>query len=150
MIDLIAEINAMCLTNSWRSAFGLDEFEKNIATSEGYAAGEKVLAFEAYYTPTVVNTKTTQESWRVVASLGRKFDPSYTADAFQTATASLDETHQQKYDRRLASLVSEFVANFAALACALEFDISFGEIGFDVNMFDTNIDFVTSVITLTR
>jgi hypothetical protein len=150
MTDLIDEINTMCGVNSWICAFGLDAFEKNIATSQSYAAGTIVLAFEAYYTPTIKNTKTINESWRVVASLGRKFDPTYTATDYQTSTASLDETHQQKYDRRLYELATLLVSNFAALACTLDLDLAVGEIGFDVNMFDTNIDFVTSQLTFTK
>jgi hypothetical protein len=75
-----------------------------------------------------------------VLILGQKFDDDGTA-------ASLDETFIQKYDRRLEDLMSALNLHIVAFACENELDINGVEYSYDLNKFDTNIDFIAGAVT---
>jgi hypothetical protein len=72
--------------------------------------------------------------------LGRKFEVLPTVG--EATEANLDEKDQQKYDRRWSDLLSAFVAGIGLIGCNYGYTVQPGDIGFEKNLFDTNIDFV--------
>jgi hypothetical protein len=61
--------------------------------------------------------------------------------------ASLDETSQQKYDRRLSELTLELALAAHDFACTNGYKVQFSPMEYEVNLFATNIDFVVCEIT---
>ena len=83
--------------------------------------------------------------------LGRKFEQELDevdpAIIVSESEASLDETYWQKYQRRLKELSQSLLTIIATIQCANELETTAFEIRFDINKFDTNIDFVVANIT---
>jgi hypothetical protein len=61
--------------------------------------------------------------------------------------ATLDETYEQKYDRRLEDMEAALEAFIKLLACTDGFEILSDRIISDINRFDTNVDIMLAEIT---
>jgi hypothetical protein len=142
--DLVERIRAYAAAKGWAHVFKLDDFEANIladiATDGLYTPGQNVLTFDVRYRPNVRNGKIVSAEARVLAALGRKTD----ADGTQ---ADLAEAHEDKYDARLGDLMAELVLGMAELACEQGYEVTYGDVTLEVNVYDANIDFATCEVT---
>jgi len=133
---LIEALRDAALANGWKHYYGLDNKNINSITDGDDAEGQLTLVYRFKSTPTWGGSKTADITYSGRIMLGRKFDP-------DGQPADLDESDQQKRDRRLKDLTVTFNNFLAAFVCenALEL-LTHSGYEYVVNAFDENIDFV--------
>jgi hypothetical protein len=140
---IIEGLKALATAKGWTFRLKFDEFYSNIENQKEYANGEHVFTVDARTRPIVRDGRIVELQYTCLCALGRKFDTDGKA-------ATLDETFTQKYDRRLSDLQSSLANGLAGFACANELALVFSDFLFDINVYDTNIDFVTTTATFTQ
>ncbi len=135
--DIINELRTYALIQGWRFIFALDDFETNAVMIRDMADGEHVLVAGFNYSPTIKNRKITQIEYNGILSLGRKFD-------LDGQAAILDETHEQKHDRRLKELAQMLTECAANVGCSGNLNVNVGAVELEPNKFDENIDFASA------
>jgi hypothetical protein len=134
---IIGAFEEYAQSKGWHNFYGIDTFYRSAATVQQYNPGELIFVYAFRATPTKVNGRTTEITYNCLMMLGRKFDE--TGEA-----ASLDETSQQKYDRRLKELMQLLDIAIGEIACNNELEVTPGEIVPDINQFAENIDFAAA------
>ena len=81
-------------------------------------------------------------------ALGGKFDADYTIPTAYDTNANLDESFQQKYERRLTMLMQTISNELGSFSCANNLQIITESYIYDINKFDTNFDFVVGQINI--
>jgi len=135
--DIIGTLRTFCASRNIAFIWHIDEYYANIAASTPYAAGQLILVVDLLPTPDVKNGKIADITYSGMVMLGRKFEVSGTV-------ASLDETALQKYDRRLQALSADLVSLMNTFACDNTLQLTFGQLDYVFNLYDSNIDFVVS------
>lgn len=142
--QILEALKDKALENGWLFVIGFDDFMKNYETNREFANEQLVLIADTNFKPKYKNSRIMSIDYSCFLSLGTKFDLDGTA-------ANLDETNEQKYDRRLGILVlglSTFIAEFG---CENELTIQDPTINFAVNQFDENLDFaIASSVVFTQ
>ena len=82
-------------------------------------------------------------------ALGRKRESVTVGQTTTKTVATLDETFEQKYDRRLLDLTGKLNDLVKEVACQNELIVVSFKMEMKLNQFDLNADFVDSSITLT-
>lgn len=82
-------------------------------------------------------------------ALGRKRESTTVGQVMTKTVATLDETFEQKYDRRLFDLAGKLNALVKEIACQNELIVVSFKMDMQLNQLDLNADFVDSSITLT-
>lgn len=98
------------------------------------------------------NAKLIEIAYTGVIGLGRKCeselieddDGDYTVETEST----LDETPEQKYDRRLKYLANKLTQILSEIACENQYEIRNCNMRLEINKFDLNADFVACDITI--
>jgi hypothetical protein len=141
--DLIGELQRVAHANKWGFVAG-DDFQANILTAQqDYVSGQLVLVANLNAAPTIINGRVVEISYNGSMMLGIKQDSDGTE-------ASLDEYFYEKYQKRLLML-HQLLANFIGdFACSRELELSGITMSMDTNRFDTNIDFIAMVLTITQ
>lgn len=149
--DFVAKMQAHATATGWHSVLKFDKYEENARLDIDYNDGAPVLTFDVLFVPSVKNGKVYRNVVRCLAALGQKVDITTDdeGEAVGYTVADIEESHLEKYDRRLGSLTRELIDGMAAFACAEGAGIEFGSVAVEVNAFDANIDFVVSEITFT-
>lgn len=129
--------------HGWLFLYGGTEYASAMNAHQSIAVDQLVLAMEWRVRPQVGTelgaVETVQHNCTFM--LGRKFEAS--------TMAQLDETMQQKHDRRLAYLCETLVDMIEDVACDNLLSVTFGD-GFPLpNMWANNIDFFSFSVTLT-
>lgn len=143
--DILGTLQEAAEDNGFVYLMG-DDYHQNYEASEvKYTEGQYVLGAD-FISSEVYSEYGDLKEINYVGSLrfGRKFD-----DTNKTHS-SLDETHRQKYSRRLLELkqsLSLFLQNFA---CENRLSITSVVGAHEMNKFDTNIDFVVVQITFNQ
>lgn len=135
--DIIGALEAHALASNWLFTYGVDNYYKSAQSIGEYAPGKLIMIADFRATPTIKNGRVTSVSYNCLVMLGRKFD----ADGL---TASLDETCDQKYDRRLKELMQLLAGALATVACGNSLEINAGEMIVNINQFAENIDFAAA------
>ena len=105
-------------------------------------AGTLVLRIDLNATPTrAIGNRLNTINYTGLIALGRKKDPDDTE-------ASLDESFDQKYLRRLKELLQTLSTEIGKFACGEELQIVSESYIYDINEFDTNIDFVAGTFNI--
>jgi hypothetical protein len=154
--DIIGALKSQCDTNSWHFLAG-DNWYLNYGSDQlKYDNGDIVLI-------AMFNSKLTYSKARKLSrieytgflGIGRKFeelpeiDPENPDAILPPQTMSgLNETFIQKYSNRLLNLTTELDEFISTFACANDLAISSCNIKYDLNKFNTNIDFTAATITL--
>ena len=139
--DIIGELETYALSQNWLFSYGVDEFYKSATTVQQYDPGKLIMIADFRAQPTIKNGRITEISYTCLIMLGRKFDDNGQA-------ASLDETSQQKYDRRLKELMQMLVAAIAQVGCDNDLEVTTGDIVVNINQYAENIDFAASPNTV--
>lgn len=139
----IQAIKAFAISKGWHFVLKFDDFDANVSVQKGYTNGERVLTCDVKPKPTYSSGRIISVEYLSLLSLGAKFDSN-------GVVASLDETHAQKYERRLDDLTFELAYAIGEFACSNELDVSVSSMEIDPNLYDTNIDFVTTTATFTQ
>ena len=82
-------------------------------------------------------------------ALGRKRESNTVGQVTTKTVATLDETFEQKYDRRLFDLTGKLNTLVKEIACQNELIVVSFKMDMQLNQLDLNADFVDSSITLT-
>ena len=137
---LIDVLEAYALGQDWKFVLKFDEFYANIDSQSEYINGQLILTVDTKPLPTIVNGQITTITYSTLMALGRKFDD-------DGAVASLDESYKQKYDRRLKDLQQALASAIATVACENELEVTTTDFISDINVYDTNIDFIQTTAT---
>lgn len=132
--QILETLKAKALANGWLFVIGFDDFMKNYETNREFANDQLILVADVNFKPRFKNSRTMSIDYNCFLSLGKKFDTDGTV-------VSLDETNEQKYDRRLGTLVFELSSFIAEFGCENELTIQDPTINFAINQFDENLDF---------
>jgi hypothetical protein len=135
--DIIGTLRAYAVSQGWRFTYGLDSFYRSAQTIGHYSPGDLILVIDFNALPVYKNGKTISITYTCLMMLGRKFD-------LDGQVASLDETSDQKYDRRLLELMQLLSTAIADISCQNELEASTAPMGFSINEFAENIDFAVS------
>lgn len=140
---LIEALESYALGKGWKFVYKFDDFYGNIEVQQDYNDSDLVLTADVISLPLIVNGNIAQITYTTQLALGRKFD-------IDSQAANLDESFKQKYDRRLSELQGVFANAIADFACSNELEVNVSGFIFDINVYDTNIDFVISTATFTQ
>lgn len=132
----IEAIKLAAENKGWKFYLGIDNYYENAVLKDEMANGDIALVVRSNATPTWSGLSTGDITYSNRVMIGRKFDP-------DGLSASLDETYQQKYDRRLKDLETELDTFLKTFKCDNELDLGTHS-GYQhgINLFDQNIDFV--------
>lgn len=132
---LVDTLEAYALNQGWKFVLKFDEFYANISAQDEYLDGQLILTVDTKPLPVIENGQITSITYATLMTLGRKFDD-------DGEVASLDESYKQKYDRRLKSLQQSLASTIATVACDNELEVTTTAFISDINVYDTNIDFI--------
>ncbi len=98
------------------------------------------------------NAKLIEIAYTGVIGLGRKCESELIEDDDGDYTveteSNLDETPEQKYDRRLKYLANKLTQILSEIACENQYEIRNCNMRLEINKFDLNADFVACDITI--
>ena len=98
------------------------------------------------------NAKLIEIAYTGVIGLGRKCESELIEDDNGDYTveteSTLDETPEQKYDRRLKYLANKLTQILSEIACENKYEIRNCNMRLEINKFDLNADFVACDITI--
>jgi hypothetical protein len=98
------------------------------------------------------NAKLIEIAYTGVIGLGRKCESELIEDDNGDYTveteSNLDETPEQKYDRRLKYLANKLTEILQTIACENQYEIRNCNMRLEINKFDLNADFVACDITI--
>ncbi|OQA94561.1 MAG: hypothetical protein BWY22_02441 [Bacteroidetes bacterium ADurb.Bin217] len=98
------------------------------------------------------NSKLVEIAYTGVIGLGRKCESELIEDEDGEYTveteSNLDETPEQKYDRRLKYLANKLTEILSTIACENQYEIRNCNMRLEINKFDLNADFVACDITI--
>lgn len=98
------------------------------------------------------NSKLIEIAYTGVIGLGRKCESELIEDEDGDYTveteSNLDETPEQKYDRRLKYLANKLTQILSEIACENQYEIRNCNMRLEINKFDLNADFVACDITI--
>lgn len=98
------------------------------------------------------NAKLIEIAYTGVIGLGRKCESELIEDDNGDYTveteSNLDETPEQKYDRRLKYLANKLTQILSEIACENQYEIRNCNMRLEINKFDLNADFVACDITI--
>jgi hypothetical protein len=140
---LVDVIRTYCATNSITFIYGNQAYANALADPITYYENKLILIADFSAIPEKVSGTTVNIKYSGVMALGMKTEDN---DGVITRS-SLDETPIQKYDRRLKYLSTELDSLISDLACDNDLDVSGLNFKLDLNQFDLNADFVSTIIT---
>jgi hypothetical protein len=140
---LVDELRDFAADNGWLFYNG-DNFYVNIDADAEAQDGQLILWLDVNATPgRAKGNRLNRIEYTGSISLGRKFDDDGTP-------ASLDESFDQKYTRRLSPLLTLLSDAIKEFTCANELQVESENYIYDINRFDTNIDFVVGTFTIVQ
>jgi hypothetical protein len=136
---LIDKLSDYALEKGWLF-FNGDNYYTNIDADVEIADNQFVLRVNLNAVPTRSGgNRTNTINYTGLIALGRKRE---VVSGQETTEASLDESFEQKYNRRLKEMINTLSVDMGEFACANGCQILTENYIYDVNQFDTNIDFV--------
>jgi len=135
--DIIGVLQAYASAQNWGFVYGVDAFYKSAQSVGGYLPGQLVLITDFKASPRITNGRIQSITYTCLLMLGRKFD-------LTGLSATLDETSQQKYDRRIKELMQMLAAAIAQIACENNLDLTVNDMIVEINQFAENIDFAVA------
>lgn len=142
---LIAELKALATLKDWNFYLDINNYYTNAVVVDEQEQGVNSLIVKVTSTPKWSGLKTAEITYKCKIMLARKMDMS-------GQSATLDETYEQKYDRRLKDLETTLDEFLKVLICNNELSLS-SHSGYEhaINVFDMNIDaVVVNSITLVQ
>lgn len=138
--DIVNQLKDFASSKGWHFIYGSTEYAN--ADKHAYAVDEMVLVCELSLNPKYAEGGGLDAmEYSGLIMLGRKCEA--------TTRSKLDETMQQKHDRRLRDLWEALTMSLGAFACSNSLSISANGGEQLINFFATNIDFVKYNVTFT-
>lgn len=157
MIDAFEIIDILrnyCILNDIFFIPGNDAYVNAVADQSLYETNDLILIADFTASPKFATGTgvIVSNSYNGVLALGRKSELDNTISPVpeEETVSTLDETFEQKYDRRLKFLANKLTAIIGDIICENEMDILNCQFRLDINRFDLNADFVAAVITIEK
>ncbi len=142
--ELLTKVREYCDNNGIVFIPGLDDAYQLRERFDALASDQLILTFYHQASVPFNQANGPQDiTYNCVFALGRKYEAEGTE-------SSLDETFEQKYDRRLKELSQLLEPMLTTIACENELLLGDMTMTYDLNKFDTNIDFVVTSIAITQ
>lgn len=149
LFSLISDFRSYCSEKGYCCLIGDDAYVNAINDSTVYENNQIIIILDLKFSPKLENNIVNEIVYSGTIAVGRKRE-SITDDETTTETvSSLDETFEQKFDRRLSDLSELLVVILSDFACENEININSIDARYDINKFDLNADFVAAQISLT-
>lgn len=143
--DFIGVLRQYCNQNGICFIMGESGYVNAVADATVYENNELILVADLRLDVTFGGAVVQTTNYNGMLALGRKRE----IDEFGTRTvATLDETVEQKYDRRLKYLSEQLCNILKEITCENEGEIVRCSLRYDINQFDLNADFVAGDISI--
>ena len=116
-------------------------YQNAIMDQSVYAVNELILVCDLQFSPVYGENSLNEVQYNGTISIGRKREGN--------SVSSLDETFEQKYDRRLMELSNLMTELLLSLQCEHNFVIDSAQMSYSLNEYDLNADFVSAEIQIT-
>lgn len=130
--------------------YGNDAYANALADANLYASNDLILIADFSCVPNITGGQVVSIRYSGLMSLGMKTESVTTGTAPNTVTtttiSTLDETPEQKYDRRLKYLSTQLASIIGELSCDNDLEVSGLNFRFDLNKLDLNADFVATPV----
>ena len=143
--DFIGVLRQYCNENGIFFIMEENGYVNAVADATMYENNELILIADLRLDVTFGGAVIQQTNYNGMIALGRKRE----VDEFGTHTvSSLDETYEQKYDRRLQYLSEQICQILKEITCNNDGEIVRCSLRYDINQFDLNADFVAGDISI--
>lgn len=146
MIDVVSIFKTAATAAGYEFVYGqIDMQNQELTRSATLSAGKSVLLLLPFIETAEVDNSIIHR-WSVSTEvwLGKKFDVSVATGTY----SQLDETDEQKYDRRLKVLRSAMETYLKTIFCADNgLELTNARMLRNINKFDENLDFISAEIT---
>lgn len=139
-LNLIGTLRDYCIENNIYFIPGPQDYVNAVADNSIYSAYDLVLIASLLFEPIFGDNSLESVTYTGTIALGRKRE--------ETTVSSLDETFEQKYDRRLLDLSEELVSILQELSCKEDIEITRCQIAYQINQYDLNLDLVSANIEM--
>ena len=143
--DLVSIFTDYADDKGWRSSYVTLQDKEFQVTAADLTSGEYMMLIFPFAEVAVLGNIGIVEYWRAGTRiwLGRKFDNTST-----TGTKSnLDETLEQKDDRRLGTIRDTLKTMIKDLFCDGDYELISSDISLEINMTNESMDFVVANLT---
>ena len=120
---------------------GSAAYQNAIMDQSIYADNDLILVCDLQFSPVFGENSLDEVQYNGTIALGRKREVS--------SVSSLDETFEQKYDRRLMELSNLLTELLLLLQCEHQFIIDSVQMSYNLNEYDLNADFISAEIQMT-
>jgi hypothetical protein len=145
MKDPVAEFEALAIAQGWRFAFGTKEILNWETSRKNLKSGETLLLMFPFVETPIINEARVIANWDISTRLwlGRKFDNTSSSGTY----SKLDETYEQKYDRRLTDLRADMETLLRSMFCSGDYELQSARVLRGINLTPENLDFVMADVT---
>ena len=151
--DILEKLRTYCINESIIFIPSISESYVNSVIDWNEYENNNLIMFALFNAVHVFdNSKLVEIAYTGVIGLGRKCESELIEDdngKYTVETESnLDETPEQKYDRRLKYLANKLTEILSTIACENQYEIRNCNMRLEINKFDLNADFVACDITI--
>ena len=138
--DLVSIFTDYADSKGWRSSYVTLQDKEFQVTASDLTAGEYIMLIFPFAEDAVLADYGVVDYWRATTRiwLGRKFDNTSTTGTY----SSIDETMEQKDERRLATIRATLKTMVKDLFCAGVYELFTANIALEINMTNESMDFV--------
>lgn len=144
-LNLIGALRAYCDTNNIYFIPGPEAYQNAVMDYTVYANNDLILVADLQFRPVFSDNSLEEVVYQGTISLGRKREDN---NGINTVS-SLDETFEQKYDRRLSDLSVKITNILLNLQCEYDYTIDAVNMSYALNQYDLNADFISADIQIT-
>ena len=142
-LDFYSYLENYCKENNIFFIPGQEDYRNAVADENVYEAYDLILCSDLTLTPNFYD-EDGSVTYNGTIALGRKRE--ITED--EETVSSLDETFQQKYNRRLHSLISMLYNMINEIRCDADAEILSCTMSYALNQYDLNADFIVANISI--
>ena len=151
--DILEKLRTYCVTEGIIFIPSISESYVNSVIDWNEYENNDLIMFALFNAVHVFdNSKLIEIAYTGVIGLGRKCESELIEDDNGDYTveteSTLDETPEQKYDRRLKYLANKLTQILSEIACENQYEIRNCNMRLEINKFDLNADFVACDITI--
>jgi hypothetical protein len=151
--DILEKLRTYCVTEGIIFIPSISESYVNSVIDWNEYENNDLIMFALFNAVHVFdNSKLIEIAYTGVIGLGRKCESELIEDDNGDYTveteSNLDETPEQKYDRRLKYLANKLTEILSTIACENQYEIRNCNMRLEINKFDLNADFVACDITI--
>lgn len=150
MIDIVGKFKTQATTLGYTLIYGARAFLNYDLQGKDLTDGAVIVALFPLIDTGIGlphGNRVTRLSTSTTIWLGKKFDTDIDGDP-TGVKSELDETYQQKYDRRLFDMKQLMLTYVNAILCGSNIELVSFRMSEQINQTDENIDFITCDITL--